>query len=232
MVNNFKMEHGPFLQRDMWADASAEMEARGTQSSVPLPHTCWGVPCWGAPVPVRRHQGQLCIPARLERMEKPGKCERTGAEVFIAGENATLGPRHVPPATSTEFCSAEVSRMTFPRQTLESHFWAQANLLCKSKWQFSFLNTLQLKVNGYKQKVTPHSLRRDLSLWLWAMIFKNTVVKHWQHRTRLFSASDFCAKLLLRRKKRLSDNIHRGQWLLQISLCSNFTREWKIKSKV
>lgn len=55
-------------------------------------------------------------------MEKPGKGERGGAELFLAGENASLGPGHVPQATSTEFCSAEVSRMTFPRQTLESHY--------------------------------------------------------------------------------------------------------------
>lgn len=73
-------------------------------------------------VPIRRHQGQLCILARKERMEKPGKGERGGAELFLAGENASLGPGHVPQATSTEFCSAEVSRMTFPRQTLESHY--------------------------------------------------------------------------------------------------------------
>lgn len=77
---------------------------------------------WEAPVPIRRHQGELCIPARMESMEKPGRPERGGAEVFIAGENASLGPCHVPPATSTELSSAEVSRMTFPRQTLESHY--------------------------------------------------------------------------------------------------------------
>lgn len=106
------MEPGPFLQQDT---GLVPLQSGGDGGKGGHRARC----LWGAPVPIRRHQGQLCIPAR---MEKPGKGERGGAELFIAGENANLGPGHVPPATSTEFCSAEVSRMTFPRQTLESHY--------------------------------------------------------------------------------------------------------------
>lgn len=109
MVNNIRRNRGLFLHL-MPLQRWGEGGKGGTQ----VPHTGWGVP-----VPMGRHQGQLCTPAR---MEEPGKHQRGGAEGFIAGENASLGPCHVPPATSTELCSAGVSRMTFPRQTLESHY--------------------------------------------------------------------------------------------------------------
>lgn len=136
-----------FCSRLMHLQSGRWWRERENTSSGSLSDTKQGFSCWGGLVLIKRPQGQICILARMQRGWRNFASPSTVLLKSSHMEEITArGPREFPPGHQIWVLqSAEVSSMTFPRQRLESYYRAQANLPCKCKWQFSFLNRLRFE---------------------------------------------------------------------------------------